>query len=84
MTHFWTTGDAITMRLNQSGLPHSFTWRGTRHNVLEIARRWRVDDGWWWQRTWRDYYKLTTTSGLLIVIYHDRLADRWFVQRLYD
>jgi hypothetical protein len=34
--------------------------------------------------THRDYFKLTTTTGLLVIIYHDLIHDAWFLQRLYD
>jgi hypothetical protein len=48
------------------------------------ARRWRVDTGWWQRRVWREYFTLTTTSGMLVAIYHDVLTGAWRLQRLYD
>ena len=42
-----------------------------RHVVEQIVDRWRVDAGWWQRRIWREYFQLTTKSGLLLLIYHD-------------
>jgi len=33
---------------------------------------------------WREYFKLTTQTGLLVVIYLDLLNGKWYLQRLYD
>ncbi|MEA3459622.1 MAG: hypothetical protein U9R11_02940, partial [Chloroflexota bacterium] len=64
--------------------PRSFEWRGRTHPVKEMCRRWRVDEGWWRSRIWREYFKLVTATGLLVVIYRDKLTDRWYLSRLYD
>ncbi len=39
---------------------------------------------WWRVRIWREYFKLTTGTGLLVVIYRDLLSGAWYLQRLYD
>ena len=49
-----------------------------------IAKRWRVDVDWWRVRVWREYFKLATGTGLLVVIYRDLLSGGWYLQRLYD
>ncbi|MCB0209356.1 MAG: hypothetical protein KDJ52_08505 [Anaerolineae bacterium] len=49
-----------------------------------VAKRWRVDQDWWRGRIWREYFKLTTKTGLLVIIYRDLLTGEWFLQRLYD
>lgn len=67
-----------------SSPPARFSWQGQTHQVETIARQWRVHIDWWREPTWRAYYKLTTTSGLLVVIYHELPAGEWFLQRLYD
>ena len=59
--------------------------RATRAATIQaVARRWRVDQDWWRQRVWREYFKLTTRTGLLVIIYRDLLSGRWYLQRLYD
>jgi hypothetical protein len=52
--------------------------------VQGIAKRWRVDVDWWRGRVWREYFKLTTHTGLLVILYRDVLTGRWYLQRLYD
>ena len=84
MTLLWTPGDPLRDVVGTEGLPQRLIWRGRTHPVEHIDRRWRVDNEWWRQRVWRDYFQLSTTTGLLIVVYHDLLADRWYLQRLYD
>jgi hypothetical protein len=64
--------------------PYAFTWLGRTHQVQGIAKRWRVDVDWWRDRVWREYFKLTTHTGLLVILYRDVLTDRWYLQRLYD
>jgi hypothetical protein len=39
---------------------------------------------WWREGIRRDYFKLTTTTGLLVVIFHDLDTGDWYLQRLYD
>jgi hypothetical protein len=54
------------------------------HTVQGIAKRWRVDVEWWRKRIWREYFKLYTHTGLLVVLYRDLLTGQWYLQRLYD
>jgi hypothetical protein len=63
---------------------HIIRWEGHEHTVIQIIDRWRVDDGWWRRRVWREYFQLITRSGLLVLIYHDVRAAEWRLQRLYD
>lgn len=64
--------------------PRRFTWLGHSHEVETIAKQWRVDLEWWRKRVHRDYFKLTTTSGLLVVLFRDQETGIWYLQRLYD
>lgn len=84
MTRLWPEGQAIDVTPDAHGIPVSFTWNGQVHRVSEVVQQWRVDTEWWRQRTWRAYYKLTTTSGLLVVVYQNLLTETWYLQRLYD
>lgn len=85
MTRLWPEGVAIGVDVAQPGtMPTRFSWQGQTHQVEAIARQWRVRVDWWRQPTWRAYYKLTTTSGLLVVIYQELPDGDWFLQRLYD
>ena len=74
----------IEVRLLNSAIPKHFQWQGRIHKVQEVANNWRVDFGWWRLRIWRDYFKLQTTNGLLVIIYHDLITDSWYLQTIYD
>lgn len=83
MTRLWASG--IAVRVTTRGEePTQLQWDGRSHPVARVVNHWRVDVGWWRLRIWRDYYKLLTTTGLLVVIYHDGLNGGWWLQRVYD
>lgn len=86
MTRLWPDGSPILVSVatNAAAAPLSFVWQGRAHDVEMITRHWRVRTDWWRVPAWRAYYKLTTTSGLLVIIYHDLNSGEWFLQRLYD
>ena len=84
MTRLWAKGQPITAASDVDGTPHSFEWKGDAHSVTGISKRWRVDTGWWRLRVWREYFKLETDTGLLVIIYRDLLTNDWYFQRLYD
>lgn len=84
MTYLWPTGTPIDVTFDSLYTPQQFTWQGKTHRVKQITKRWRVDQGWWQQRIWREYFKVSTGTGLLVVIYRDLLTGRWYLQRLYD
>lgn len=84
MTRLWPEGESIAVVCDGEGRPERFSWRGRPHTVTHIARQWRVDAEWWQARQWRVYYKISTDSGLLVVIYQDLESGDWFLQRLYD
>ena len=84
MTRFWPQGAPIKVSIDDVERPRALVWQGDRHAVWHHVKRWRVDDGWWTERVWREYYTLTTRSGLLLVVYQDLLAGDWHLQRVYD
>ena len=84
MTYFWTQGDPIQVEADEHWRPQRFVWQSQVHPVDAVTRRWRVDEDWWRVRIWREYFKLITTTGLLVVIFHDLVTGEWYLQRLYD
>ena len=85
MTRLWPKGVPIVVSQNGSEVPDRITWQGQTHGVAEIAKRWRVSVDWWrGAAVARDYFKLATTTGLLIIIYQDLHTGAWYLQRLYD
>ena len=84
MSRFWSQGVPIVVMTDDLATPTTLIWGEHRHVVEQIIDRWRVDAGWWQRRIWREYFQLTTKSGLLLLIYHDVRAGEWRLQRLYD
>ncbi len=84
MTRLWLSGLALAVWLDDEGIPIRLRWEEQTHPVQGISNRWRVDVRWWRARIWRDYFQLVTTTGLLLVVYHDLVDDRWYLQRMYD
>jgi hypothetical protein len=70
--------------LDEHGFPVRIQWEGQLHPIDRIAYSWRVDDEWWKKRVFRDHYKVTTTTGYLLIITHDLASDTWAITRLYD
>jgi hypothetical protein len=58
------------------------SWAGRREPV-EVCNHWRVEESWWRGPIARDYYKVVGTRWLAL-IYFDRLAGTWHLERLYD
>lgn len=83
MTRLWIAGIPLQVGCEGAVLIW-FIWTGRKHPVAAVANHWRVDLGWWRLRIWRDYYKLTTETGLLVIVYRDLLTGQWYMQRLYD
>lgn len=84
MTHLWPDGQPITVETDGLGVPRRFIWLGRTHTVEILANRWRVDEDWWRGRIWREYFKLATDTGLLVVVFRDLVDGGWYLQRLYD
>lgn len=84
MTYTWPEGVPIDVIADALGTPHQWVWEGMTHPVQRILSRWRLDEDWWRQRIWREYFRLYTSTGLLVVIYHDFVQRQWFLQVLYD
>jgi hypothetical protein len=84
MTWLWPRGQRLAVVGNDLAEPLRFTWQGGEHQVADITCSWRVDLDWWQDRVWRDYFKLRTDTGLLVIVYRDLAQDEWYLQRLYD
>ncbi len=84
MTHLWNPGIAIDVGTDERAQPCQFRWQGQVHPIRGVAQHWRIDVEWWRREIGRDYFKVYTTTGLLVVIYRDLPSDSWYLQRLYD
>jgi hypothetical protein len=84
MTYWWPGGDPIQVEADRCQTPQRFAWLGRVHPVADVANRWRVDEDWWRGRVWREYFKLTTETGLLVILFRDLVSGAWYLQRVYD
>jgi hypothetical protein len=71
------------------GLLSSFRLRTADHRLSGDIRRvsgpWKLRSGWWSASpVERDYYDAELSSGALVRLYRDVLADVWFVDGIYD
>jgi hypothetical protein len=49
--------------------------------VQEVREFWIVEDRWWTEQPiHRHYWELITVAGRNVVVFHDKLSDRWFSQ----
>jgi hypothetical protein len=60
----------------------TIAWSGRREPV-EVVNRWRVEESWWRDPIVRDYCKVVGERWLAL-IYFDRQAGTWHLERLYD
>ena len=54
-----------------------------RREPVEVCNRWRVEESWWREPIDRDYFKVVGARWLAL-IYFDRVAGTWHLERLYD
>ncbi len=73
---------SIDAELDDAGRLVAFSWNGHREPV-EVCNRWRVEESWWREPIARDYFKVVGRSWLALV-YLDRVAGTWHLERLYD
>ena len=86
MSRLWPQGQPINMQTDDGGRPLRFSWQNRVHSLLQIQQHWQVDTDWWSDegRLWRDYLAVTTTNGLLCVVYRDLLSGEWYLSKVYD
>jgi hypothetical protein len=86
MSRLWPEGEPIAVQTNAQAQPVRFTWRGRTYRLARVQQHWEVDVDWWRDagRVWRAYLAVTTTDGLLCVIYQDLEHKGWFLAKLYD
>lgn len=67
---------------SSDGVPSTIVLRGRPCDVVTVQERWRVDEGWWWDRpVSRLYWQLVLIDGRLITVYQDLQDKTWWAQR---
>src|SRR5919198_1367909 len=77
--------ELIEVRVERdAGMPSAFVWRGRRYEIADVIGRWRIEGRWWADGRDREYWRVEARGGAVWDLYHDRLADRWHLERLWD
>ena len=66
------------------GIPAAFRWRGRRYEVMDVIGRWRIEGRWWDDGRDREYWRVEARGGAVWDLYHDRKAECWHLERLWD
>ncbi|MEO8208019.1 MAG: hypothetical protein ABI598_03200 [Chloroflexota bacterium] len=82
MTRLLHAHPLIGAELDPAGALMAIHWAG-QWEPVEVCNRWRVDEAWWRNPIARDYFKVVGTRWLALV-YYDRIARTWHLERLYD
>jgi hypothetical protein len=82
MTRLLHAHPAIDAEIDASGALVAIRWAGRREPV-EVCNRWRIEEAWWRDPIARDYFKVVGPRWLALV-YFDRRAGTWHLERLYD
>ena len=82
MTRLLHAHPIIDAEVDAEGSLVAIRWSGRREPV-EVCNRWRVDEAWWREPIARDYFKVVGARWLALV-YFDRVARTWHLERLYD
>jgi hypothetical protein len=83
-TAFFQVEDEQVFPVGEGETFTGFIWRGQQYAIDVIVKAWRVENGWWEVPTQRDYYKIRTTTGLLLTIFHEYKAGKWRIERVYN
>jgi hypothetical protein len=67
-----------------AGMPSAFRWRGRHWLVADVIGRWRIEGRWWAEGRDREYWRVEARGGAVFDLYHDRLAGRWHLERVWD
>jgi hypothetical protein len=71
----------VEVLANDSGEPAAVNWNNTRRRVAAIVNVWRVDEEWWREEISRQYFRIELHDGLVVTVFHDLIAGRWYRQR---
>jgi len=73
----------IAVKAANDGTPNSLTLNHNHRKVVRIYDHWRIGDSWWADEVRRDYFKVELDNGSVSNIYHDMVANRWYLAKSY-
>jgi len=71
----------VQVTMDGDGRPCAVVWRDDIHDVVVIYEAWSVRQRWWSMPVERDYFRLETGAGRVWVVFLDRRAGRWMMER---
>jgi hypothetical protein len=77
----------IPVQVDPAGEPRAIGLPGPQGRrrpvpVMQVAERWRIDEGWWGPNALsRLYYRLVLVDGRLVTVYRDLVDEAWWAQR---
>ena len=71
--------DPIEVRAREDGHPSAFVRGNTWGRIATIDLHWRLEGDWWWGEGRKDYYKVVTHTGEILVLLHESKEDRWYL-----
>lgn len=76
--------EEIRVRTNAGGVPLSLSRDGTREKITAIYEQWKAADQWWGKEMERHYFRVKTSRGLVLDIYHDIGTNNWYLSKIHD
>jgi hypothetical protein len=75
----------IAVQMDAEGRPTALR-RGTGpwEVVRAVYTQWRIRTKWWAEPTHRRYYRLETTGGVVVDVYHEQGDGRWHLAATRD
>jgi hypothetical protein len=73
----------IAVLADDEGIPLTFTLNRQQYKVLKIYDQWRIYDAWWGDEVKRDYFRVQGSRDRICDIYHDMVADRWYLTKVH-
>lgn len=69
---------AVLVRAARDGRPLRVGGR----SIEAVRESWLLEDRWWTERPLRRrYWELVTAEGRNLVVFHDVIGGRWYLQR---
>ena len=75
--------EEIKVSSDTRGMPLSLTRNRKRERITGIYEHWRIADEWWDREIQRDYFRIETSEGVVLDIYHDMAANLWYLDRMH-
>ena len=71
----------VTVEADEFGLPMTAGRPdGQTARIESVNETWRIEDEWWRKIISREYFEVLMEGGKRVVLFHDLIAQNWFMQ----